>query len=158
MRNDAIALVRAMVISLGVIMPVLAQSGGGYDLTWSTIDGGGATSAGGGYVVSGTVGQPDASAAGAMSDGNYALTGGFWGVTLPVCATFVTPDFDQDCDVDDGDFQLFSTCASGPAVLFAPGCENRDFDHDGNVDHDDFGVFQRCYSGPNKPADSNCAN
>ena len=54
-----------------------AQTGGGYDLTWSTVDGGGATfSEGGGYSLGGTVGQPDA---GVLSDGNYTLAGGFWG-------------------------------------------------------------------------------
>jgi hypothetical protein len=56
---------------------VSAQTGGGYDLTWSTIDGGGYMfSAGGGYSLGGTVGQPDA---GAMSGGGYSLAGGFWG-------------------------------------------------------------------------------
>lgn len=54
-----------------------AQTGDGYDLSWSTIDGGGATfSEGGGYTLGGTIGQPDA---GGMSDGGYALSGGFWG-------------------------------------------------------------------------------
>jgi len=54
-----------------------AQSGGGYDLTWSTIDGGGYTwSEGGGYSLGGTVGQPDA---GVLSGGGYTLLGGFWG-------------------------------------------------------------------------------
>jgi len=54
-----------------------AQSGGGYDLTWSTVDGGGATwSEGGGYALGGTVGQPDA---GVLSGGGYTLAGGFWG-------------------------------------------------------------------------------
>ena len=54
-----------------------AQSGGGYDLTWSTIDGGGATwSEGGGYALGGTIGQPDA---GVLSGGGYTLAGGFWG-------------------------------------------------------------------------------
>lgn len=52
-----------------------AQTGGGYDLTWNTIDGGGGTSTGGGYTLSGTIGQPDA---GAMSGGSYSLIGGFW--------------------------------------------------------------------------------
>lgn len=52
-----------------------AQTGGGFDLTWSTIDGGGDTSPGGGYMLSGTIGQPDA---GAMSGGDYTLIGGFW--------------------------------------------------------------------------------
>ena len=51
----------------------LAQS---YSIDWFTIDGGGGTSTGGVYSVSGTIGQPDA---GAMSGGSYALTGGFWG-------------------------------------------------------------------------------
>jgi hypothetical protein len=49
-----------------------------YSVTWSTIDGGGGTSTGGVYSVSGTIGQPDA---GQMSGGNYSLTGGFWAVT-----------------------------------------------------------------------------
>lgn len=54
----------------------VAQTGGDYDLTWSTIDGGGETfSTGGDYELGGTIGQPDA---GAMTGGDYALTGGFW--------------------------------------------------------------------------------
>ena len=55
----------------------LAQSGGGYDLSWSTIDSGGYTwSEGGGYSLGGTVGQPDA---GVLSGEGYTLAGGFWG-------------------------------------------------------------------------------
>jgi hypothetical protein len=52
-----------------------------YSIDWSTVDGGGGTSTGGVYSVSGTVGQPDA---GAMSGGNYTLQGGFWGVIAAV--------------------------------------------------------------------------
>jgi len=56
--------------------PALAQSGGGYVITKSTVDGGGSTSlTGGSYALGGTVGQPDA---GALSGGTYSLTGGFW--------------------------------------------------------------------------------
>jgi hypothetical protein len=44
-------------------------------LDWSTIDSGGGTSSGGQYTVSGTIGQPDASA---MSGGSFTLQGGFW--------------------------------------------------------------------------------
>jgi hypothetical protein len=40
------------------------------------VAGGGGTSTGGTYQVGGTIGQPDAS--GAMTGGNYSLTGGFW--------------------------------------------------------------------------------
>jgi hypothetical protein len=58
-------------------VPVLAQSGGGYDLSWSTVDGGGHTpSMGGMYSLAGTAGQPDA---GLMTGGTYTLVGGFWG-------------------------------------------------------------------------------
>ncbi len=54
-----------------------AQSGGIYDLAWSTIDSGGAMfSTGGGYSLGGTIGQPDAGAA--LSGGSYTLVGGFW--------------------------------------------------------------------------------
>lgn len=63
---------------LAVLAPalVLAQSGGGYNLTWNTVDGGGYTfSTGGSYGLGGTIGQPDA---GALSGGGYALSGGFW--------------------------------------------------------------------------------
>ena len=52
-----------------------------YTIDWFTIDGGGGTSTGGVYAVSGTIGQPDA---GAMSGGNYTLEGGFWGVIAAV--------------------------------------------------------------------------
>ena len=52
-----------------------------YSIDWFTIDGGGGTSTGGVYSVTGTIGQPDA---GAMSGGNYTLQGGFWGVLAAV--------------------------------------------------------------------------
>jgi hypothetical protein len=45
------------------------------DLSWFTLDGGGGTSTGVTYAVSGTIGQPDA---GMLSAGNYTLQGGFW--------------------------------------------------------------------------------
>jgi len=55
----------------------LAQSGGGYDLSWNTVDGGGTTfNAGGDYTLGGTAGQPDA---GLLSGEGYTLGGGFWG-------------------------------------------------------------------------------
>src|SRR5450755_1832836 len=47
-----------------------------YSIDWYKISGGGGTSSNGQYVVSGTIGQHDAS--GAMSGGNYSVTGGFW--------------------------------------------------------------------------------
>jgi hypothetical protein len=57
------------------LIPALgfAQS---YTIDWYKIAGGGGTSTGGTYQVSGTVGQHDAGDA--MTGGNYSLTGGFW--------------------------------------------------------------------------------
>jgi hypothetical protein len=66
----------AAALGLLPVAPLLAQTGGGYDLTWSTIDGGGYTfSSGGGYTLAGTSGQPDA---GLLTGGGYTLAGGFW--------------------------------------------------------------------------------
>src|SRR5437870_13689972 len=48
-----------------------------YSIDWFTIDGGGGTSTGGVYSLSGTIGQPDANAQ-PMTGGNYSLVGGFW--------------------------------------------------------------------------------
>jgi hypothetical protein len=54
----------------------VAESGNGYDLSWWTVDGGGATgTTSGGYSLSGTAGQPDA---GLLEGGGYVLGGGFW--------------------------------------------------------------------------------
>ena len=52
-------------------------SGMGYDLSWSSIDGGGGMSSDGRYTLSGSIGQPDA---GALTGSGYTLTGGFWGI------------------------------------------------------------------------------
>lgn len=67
--------VLAVLVVLALVVPALAQTGGAYDLTWSTIDGGGGASIGGDYSLAGTVGQPDA---GHMSSGSYEVGGGFW--------------------------------------------------------------------------------
>jgi len=51
------------------------QSGGPYELSWNTVEGGG-TSTGGTYLVRGLAGQPDA---GAMTGGSYEIHGGYSG-------------------------------------------------------------------------------
>lgn len=47
-----------------------------YSIGWYTMDGGGGTSTGSVRSVSGTIGQPDAGWP--MTNGRYAVTGGFW--------------------------------------------------------------------------------
>jgi len=68
-----------VVLLLCACAPAFAQN---YSLDWFTIDGGGGTSTGGVYQVSGTVGQPDAGPA--MSGGNYSVDGGFWSIIAAV--------------------------------------------------------------------------
>lgn len=69
---------------------VLGQSGGGFDLSWSTIDGGGGNSSGGSFSLSGSIGQPDAAA---LSGGDFVLDGGFWQcVTTAVTSPTITTD------------------------------------------------------------------
>jgi len=46
-----------------------------YLIDWFSIDGGGGTSTGGVYAVSGSIGQPDA---GRMDGGGFTITGGYW--------------------------------------------------------------------------------
>jgi hypothetical protein len=72
---------RNIIASLALLGVALSASAQGYSIDWSTIDGGGGTSTGGVYSVTGTIGQPDA---GKMSGGNFTLSGGFWGVIAAV--------------------------------------------------------------------------
>ena len=76
-RQKTILILFATVVLFLPVTVALAQSGGGYNLSWSSVDGGGYTfSSGGAYILGGTIGQPDA---GLLSGGNYTLGGGFWG-------------------------------------------------------------------------------
>ena len=47
-----------------------------YAIDWFKIAGGGGTSTGGSFSISGTIGQHEAS--GALTGGNYSVTGGYW--------------------------------------------------------------------------------
>jgi hypothetical protein len=130
-----------------------AQSGGGFDLTWNTFDGGGAMfSTAGPFELGGTIGQPDASVS-VMTGGAFALTGGFW---FPQILCQSTPqDADGDGDVDLLDFGVFQTCFNGPNRPYAAAgnpeaCLCFDNNEDGDVDLLDFGPFQTCFNGPNR--------
>ncbi len=59
----------------GLLVPTISFAQP-YTIDWYKVSGGGGTSTGATYQVNGTIGQPDAG--GAMSGGNYSLTGGFW--------------------------------------------------------------------------------
>ena len=60
-----------------------AEPASGYDLSWWTVGGGGASTTGGIYTLGGTIGQADASQ---WAGGIYRLNSGFWsGVHLAAC-------------------------------------------------------------------------
>lgn len=73
-----VVLVLVAALSAFAVSRASAQN---YSIDWFTIDGGGGTSTGGVYSVSGTIGQPDA---GHMSGGNFTIDGGFWGIIAAV--------------------------------------------------------------------------
>jgi hypothetical protein len=89
--------IKTLTLFVGLLLPALgfAQQ---YSIDWYKIAGGGGTSTGGTYTVSGTIGQHDAG--GPMTGGNYSLTGGFWALIsvvqtagLPnLTITFVGPN------------------------------------------------------------------
>jgi hypothetical protein len=71
-----------LLAAVGLAAGACAQS---YSIDWYTIDGGGGTSTGSVYSVSGTIGQPDAG--GPMTNGQYSVTGGFWVLPIAVQST-----------------------------------------------------------------------
>src|SRR5262245_2405158 len=69
----------ALIAMVTLAVHATAQSGGGFDLSWNTIDGGGGSCSGGPaggskFALSGTTGQFDA---GGCAAGAYPLQGGF---------------------------------------------------------------------------------
>jgi hypothetical protein len=72
----ALGVLLTLALVLATSTPSAAASGGGYDLTWFKVAGGGvSTSSGGTFTLGGTIGQPDA---GVLTGGDYSLAGGFW--------------------------------------------------------------------------------
>jgi hypothetical protein len=72
--NNAIVRWTILLSTVFLISSVPAQTGGPYQLTWSTVDGGGGRSSGGQYSLTVTIGQPDAAYS---AGGDYELLGGF---------------------------------------------------------------------------------
>ena len=70
-----------LLLALGSL--ALAQ-GVGPQMSWWSVDGGGGTSTGETYTVSGTAGQPEAG--GLSGDGHYTVTGGSWGAAAAPAA------------------------------------------------------------------------
>ncbi len=70
---------RNMYRSIGAVTGFILAAGASaqpLEISSYTIDGGGGTSTGGSFTLSGTIGQHDAG--GPMTGGAFELTGGFW--------------------------------------------------------------------------------
>lgn len=133
-------------LTLGIIALVATArvAANDFSLDWWSIDGGGFVwTTGGSYELGGTVGQPDA---GAMTGGEFELTGGFWsgavgaGQPLP-------GDCNGDRVVDLVDFRDFSDCLLGPGGGLGPDCDCFDLDQNGDVTLADFADFQLSFTG-----------
>ena len=110
-----------------------------YEITRSTINGGGVMrSSGGEFEMSSTLGQPDA---GVMTGGDFELSGGFWFEVPPT-----------DCD-DDGLVSLFdqetlTSCLLGPGGGIDPSpCPCFDVDRDGDITLNDYARLQAGFTG-----------
>jgi hypothetical protein len=68
---------KSTLLLLSLFLPLAGWSQT-YTIDWYKIAGGGGTSTGGTYQVSGTIGQTEAGVA--MTGGSYSLTGGFWSI------------------------------------------------------------------------------
>jgi hypothetical protein len=78
------------IAAAGLLLAVcLRAPGQSYTVDWYKVAGGGGTSSGGTYQVSGTIGQPDAG--GAMAGGIYTLNGGFWALISVVQTAGLPP-------------------------------------------------------------------
>ncbi len=122
------ALITLLAIWLLMTVPALAMSSGDYEVSWSTIDGGGGRSTGGDFALVGTIGQPDA---GEMAGGDYELSGGFW-PRGPILSCFVNFEHFAEFAL----YWLDSPCNEGNNW-----CEGADLDYFGDVDLEDVKVL-----------------
>jgi hypothetical protein len=77
--KQPLKLLTVCLVPCAFCLPAWGQT---YSIDWFKIAGGGGTSTGGVYSVSGTIGQHDAG--GPMTGGQFSLTGGFWALPVAV--------------------------------------------------------------------------
>jgi hypothetical protein len=110
------------------------------------IAGGGGTSVGSTFTLSGTIGQCDAGPV--LSAGSITLTGGFWAAAGPAAPQCGSADFNCDGDIGtDADIESFFACLSGSCPPL-PCNNNADFNADGDIGTDaDIEAFFRVLGG-----------
>jgi hypothetical protein len=116
---------------------VIASPAQDFDLSWHTVDGGGAIhSTGGNFELSGTIGQPD-TGADVLTGGEFELTGGFWPGTC-----FLLGDLDHNGAVNISDLaQLLGNYGTTSGATY----EDGDLDGDGDVELPDLAALLGVY-------------
>jgi hypothetical protein len=134
------AALAALIFSAPV--PALAQ----LEMTWYTIDGGGAMySTNRALSLGGTIGQPDAGVT--LTSRGLALTGGFW-VAAGIVSNAIPGDMNCDGIVNNFDIDPFVLALTSPAAYAAafPNCDITagDVNHDGSLNNFDIDPFVEC--------------
>lgn len=129
--------VSRMICLTALVLPGAAIAGT-YDLTWYTIDGGGGVSAGGGFEIAGTIGQPDA---GPMAGADYELVGGFWAGTISSTPPPCPGDLNGDLSVDLTDLSVLLAHYGETGATYEQG----DLNGDGAVDLSDLATLLSYY-------------
>lgn len=131
---------RNLFIVFAALLPLLTLTAAfsQYTIPWSTIDGGGSTSTGGSFSLTGTIGQPDASSfSSPISGGSYSLVGGFWpGVVVPTCS--LPGDMNLSATRNGVDIQGFVNCLLG---VNGSNCACADISGNGTVGVEDVPGF-----------------
>ena len=123
----------AFALALGLTAAAArAQTGGGFDLTWNAIAGGGGVSSGSGFQVDGTVGQADAAT---LSGGVFTLNGGFWGAFSPAAPIACVGDCDHSGVVTVDELAKMASIELGDALL--ADCRDGDRNNDGRITVDE---------------------
>ena len=111
---------RVIVVCATLVTLAWANPGSGdtFEIDWHTIDCGGAmNSTGGGFELSGTIGQMDAGpTSGPMTGGGFSLVGGFWPGAGFACP--LPGDMNGDGLRNGKDIQRFVGCLVGGASCF----------------------------------------
>jgi hypothetical protein len=133
MKQVRVAMIATAVSAVTWVM-VGAQQ---FDLSWHTVDGGGAMfSTGGTFELGGTIGQAEAGPTpGEMTGGDYSIVGGFWpGAATPSCACL--GDMNVDGQRNGSDLQLFVDC-----MMSGGSCQCADINGQNGITLDDADAF-----------------
>ena len=110
------------------------DTAGTFSLNWSTVDGSGGT-----FVLTGTIGQPDA---GDLAGGSFSLRGGFWQPAAPGAppCPACTGDVNNDLVVNPFDLALLLGVWGNPGCDGVPPC-CQDGNQDGAINPFDLALL-----------------